>query len=65
MKESKGTEQKMMRNRLAIIIEKSLKAAADSGELAASPFPVVTIGTPANQEHGDGYLLIIGNLQNM
>ena len=43
----------MMRQRIAVLVETALQAAATAQELASSPFPAVIIGTPANPEHGD------------
>lgn len=43
----------MMRNRIAELVESSLHAALATQELCTSQPPTVTIGTPANQEHGD------------
>ncbi len=43
----------MMRQRIAVLVETALQAAATAQELASAPFPAVIIGTPANPEHGD------------
>ena len=43
----------MMRHRIASLVETALRAAHSSAELVTDPFPPITIGTPANQEHGD------------
>ena len=43
----------MMRQRIAVLVESALKAAAASQEILTSPLPDVIIGIPANPEHGD------------
>ncbi len=43
----------MMRNRIATLVETALQSAVSAAELVSSPLPAVTIGTPANPEHGD------------
>ena len=43
----------MMRNRIATLVESSLKAAVTLQELNSTIFPAVIIGTPANADHGD------------
>ncbi|MSN26371.1 MAG: arginine--tRNA ligase [Geobacter sp.] len=43
----------MMRNRIAELVESSLNSAITSQELSTSQLPTITIGTPANTEHGD------------
>jgi len=43
----------MMRNRIAELVESSLNTAITSQELSTSQLPTITIGTPANAEHGD------------
>ena len=43
----------MMRNRIASLVESSLRAAADLQDLTTQIIPAVIIGTPANPGHGD------------
>ena len=43
----------MMRKRIADLVESSLQAALTAQELCTTQFSTITIGTPANPEHGD------------
>jgi len=43
----------MMRHRIATIVEKALISASNTAEVISSPLPSVSIGLPANPEHGD------------
>ncbi len=43
----------MMRNRIAELVESALQKALANQELCTAQLPAVTIGTPANPEHGD------------
>jgi arginyl-tRNA synthetase len=43
----------MMRNRIASLLESALSKASAAQELTTSPLPPITIGHPANPDHGD------------
>lgn len=43
----------MMRNRIAELVKTALQGALAAQEISTSQLPALTIGTPANQEHGD------------
>lgn len=43
----------MMRHQIALLVETALRNALAAQELVSSPLPSVTIGIPANPEHGD------------
>jgi len=43
----------MMRNRIAELVKTALRDALTAQEISTSQLPALTIGTPANQEHGD------------
>jgi len=42
-----------MRNRIAELVKTALRDALTAQEISTSQLPALTIGTPANQEHGD------------